>query len=290
MKKCFQIYFFILLVLLIAGCSDRIETPVTGDHNTIYHLPKNENGISAEIILASQTDTKTGTPVDNNDVFVMREDAKVNAFIQIKNRKLYLDKELVFHIDWIKPDGNSFFRKQINLESGDSTSVIESSISIPPERKDSGFYFLRIYLFRELITERKFELITESNFINTAAATLSARIKLYSKSNKKTGKLEGEGAVFRIKKKANVRALVQVKNWGNIDLNQLSFTIDWIGPDLNSIYKKEVGIEEEDSVAVYKSSISIPPKKRDPGDYLIRFYLYDKILAEKNFELKAGSK
>ncbi len=42
----------------------------------------------------------------------------------------------------------------------------------------------------------------------------------------------------------------------------------------------------DDSTSIIKSSISIPPGKREPGKYSFRLYLYDDLIAEKEFELR----
>ncbi len=65
----------------------------------------------------------------------------------------------MFHIDWIDSTGNSLYKKRIDLSPSDSSSRIISSISLSPPKRKVGEYIVRVYLFRELIAEKKFQLV-----------------------------------------------------------------------------------------------------------------------------------
>ena len=106
---------------------------------------------------------------------------------------------------------------------------------------------------------------------------------------KKTGKIIGAGTVFTIKKKAKVRAIIDLENRDDYLDNELKFKVEWIGPDSNSFYSKLIDLSPGDSSSTLKSSISITPKKRQPGNYILRVYLYKTLFAEKKFELHSKS-
>jgi len=162
MKLITLTMFLITLLLLVgAGCSSRIEMPVTGADSTIVYPAKKADGISAKITLCRKVDKKTGKRIGTGTVFTIMEKERVRAFVDLENRFVYGDRELMFHFDWIGVNGRSFYRKRIDLSPDDSSSTINSSISIPPDKRQPGKYILRIYLFRELIAEKKFELLPE---------------------------------------------------------------------------------------------------------------------------------
>ncbi|NNG26910.1 MAG: hypothetical protein HKM87_05250 [Ignavibacteriaceae bacterium] len=228
---------------------------------------------------------KTGKRIGTGTVFYIKEKAKVHAFFDLENRKSFTDKDMMFHIEWIRPDGKSFYRKRIDLLMDDSSSTINSSISITPGKRKQGIYKVRFFLFRELIAEKRFELrdyvpITGKEFDITANITLCRKV------GKKSGKRIGAGTVFTIKNKAKVRAILDLENREDYLDKELKFKVEWIGPNGKSFYRKKIDLSPGDSSSTIKSSISITPKKRKPGIYIFRIYIYKTLLAEKKFELR----
>ncbi len=116
---------------------------------------------------------------------------------------------------------------------------LKSSISISPEKREPGIMLFRLFLFRELIAEKKFQL---SDFvpISEKEFNISANITLFRKVGKKTGKKIGEGTVFTIKKKAKVRAIVDLGNLDEYLEDELKFRLEWIGPNSKSFYTKKI--------------------------------------------------
>lgn len=289
MRKGKVILFIIIgiafIFLLSTSCSSRLETPITEADSTLVYPSKQNDDISARISLFRKVDKKSGNPIGEGTVFTLRDKANIRALIDIQNRFAYGNKELMFHFDWIGPNGKTFYLKRFDLFSKDSTSTIKSSISISPDQRDAGEYKLRIYLFRELIAEKKFEILPKFQFDSLQGEGLTSQITLYRKKSTKTGKLIGEGRSFEIKSKAKVRALVEIKNRFAYGNQELVFRYDWIGPDGKSFYGKQLDLFPNDSTDVIKSSISIPPDKREPGKYSFQIYLYDNLIGQKDFEL-----
>ncbi len=89
----------------------------------------------------------------------------------------------MLHIDWLDSTGNSFYKKRIDFSLTDSSSSIKSSISTSPPKRKAGNYTVRVYLFRELIAEKKFQLI--ESFQDSATVKKKDISKKKSESDKK---------------------------------------------------------------------------------------------------------
>ena len=277
---------FLLLVFLTV-CSDRVKTPSEGDNSTIVYNSKTVNGIEASIIFCEKIKNQTEEPIKENNVFSLNNDSKVYSIVKLKNRELNTDKDLMFHIDWLDSTGNSFFKKRIDLPKDDSSSTLMSLINISPDKREPGNYSLRVYLFRELIAEKNFELgntsveppaIVKSELLEN----IKANITLCKGISKKTKKSFGAGNKFDIKEKAKVFAVIKVENEDS-SIHPLTFYADWIGPNGSSFYKKEVNTKSSNTT--FSSSVSASPNKRQPGKYSLRLYLFEKLISEKEFEL-----
>ena len=275
----------LITLMLLAGCSSRIETPVVTDDSTITYPAKKAGDISAKITLCRKLNKKDGGQIGAGTVFSIMENAKVYAVVDLENQFNLINRELMFHLDWIGPNGRSFYRKQINLSPDDSASTINSSVSISPDKRQAGEYSFRVYYFRELIAEKKFEILPELVVAPSMAEELAPKITLYRKISKKTGKLIGEGNVFAINKKRRVRALINLGNRFAFGNSNLIFHLDWIGPDGKSVYRKQIDLYPDDTTSVINSSISISPDKRLPGNYSFQLFLSGQLIAESKFEL-----
>ena len=120
-----------------------------------------------------------------------------------------------------------------------------------------------------------------------------------SKISKKTGRRLGVKDVFDIGQDEKVYAFVDLANTLARGHRELSFHLVWLDPDEDTIYKKRVEEMAGDSMPALSSVLSLPPKRRSPGRYLFRVYLFRELIAEKAFtvrgdaateqELKSGS-
>jgi len=182
MKRSILILLLVsLLQLILAGCSDRTETLTTGEDSTLVYPSKSIDGIEAKITFCEKVSKKTGDPIKAGTVFSIKENTKVNAVIDLNNRESYRNKLLMFHVDWLDSSGNSLFKKRIDLPTNDSSSKLTSSITISPDKRQPGYYSLRVYLFRELIAEKKFELInvtSNSTTFNSQMITDSIKVRI----------------------------------------------------------------------------------------------------------------
>lgn len=320
LKYLVQILFVICItsvLFLTSGCSSREETPITLDDLTIVYPSKSENGIYAKITFGNKISKKTGTPLNAGVVFKLNETAKLYAFIELMDYQSINQEELMMHIDWVDPSGNSIYKKQIDFSPSDSTSSITSSISISPKKRKVGQYTVCVYLFRELIAEKKFQLVEsfpDSLTVNkkdssikknksennvdvkksiepkNKVETIKADIILCRKLSKKSGKPIGAGNVFTIKDKATVRAIVNFEKKDIKTNEQFKFYFKWLAPDGKSFYNKRVVYTTSNPSFTISNSISITPEKRQPGIYTLQIIFRKKIIAEQKFELVALKK
>lgn len=300
------------LIISLSGCSSRKEKPIILNDSTIVYPSKNEIGIQPKITLSSKISKKTGKPLRTGTIFKLQDNEKLYASVELEKQTKDRDRDLMFHIDWIDSSGNSFYKKRIDISSDDSSSRITSSISISPQKRQTGNYTARLYLFRELIAEKKF-LLVES--INDSAIvkkknkseiknktekkvkvkktkkpeveieTMKAIIVLCRKVSKKTGKPIGSATTFTIKDSAKVKAVVSIEKQDIKTNEQMNFYFNWIGPDGKSFYKKRVVYTTSNPFFTISNSISITPEKRQPGKYKLRVSYRKKIIAEQQFEL-----
>jgi len=278
--------FILSLILMISGCSSRIEVPVILEDSTIVYLPVDSNDISAKITLFRKRSQRNNKLLDRGNVFSLKKNRKVRAIINIENLKLENDAEAMFHIDWVSTNDKSFHKKQVNLSVNDSLSIIESYISISPEIRNVGDYTIKVYYFRELIAEKSFRLLPEVVVPQLVGDEIKANITLYRKKSKTTGKLIGKGTLFKIRKKRNIRATIDIHNRFGYSNRELKFKIKWINEQGKVFYSKRIILPSTDSTSTIKSSISIAPGKHSPGNYTIQVYLFNKIIGEQKFKIR----
>ena len=271
-----------ILLLFTAGCSSRVETAVTTADSTIIYPSKTGRGIEARITFFRKKSRKTGKLIDEGKVFTIRQNRKLRALIELEN---YENQELMLHLEWIGPEQKPFLRKQLHLLPGDTTSI-RSSISISPEKRQAGKYMLRVYLFRELIAEKEFELLPEFWFTESEAKKTKAGITFYRKTSRKNpGKRIGEDTVFVLRKKRNLRADILLKYPSDFNEHKLNFKLNWVNPEGRTFFKKQIQIPPDDTTTLLHSSISISPEKRKAGRYRLKVFLFDELIAEKGFNL-----
>jgi hypothetical protein len=115
--------------------------------------------VIAHIILCRKINKKTGKLIGEGASFEIKKKNKVLALVKLNNLPAAENKKLKFYIDWIGPNDSSLFRKKIDLIAKDSAAIIESSISVYPDKREPGNYAVRIYLSKNLLVQKKFELV-----------------------------------------------------------------------------------------------------------------------------------
>lgn len=127
------------------------------EDSTLVYPSRKAGGVGARITLYEKRSTKSGKLLGEGRLFTMGEDEKVRALVEIENGRALGEAPLLFHLVWLDPKGKSIYTKRIDQHPGDPTEPLEGSISIPPDKREPGLYTLRVYLFRELIAEKTFE-------------------------------------------------------------------------------------------------------------------------------------
>lgn len=286
LRQILRLFFIAVAVeILPTGCSDRASEPVILPDSMIVFPSKKANGISAKITFSRFLAQKSARQSAISNVFPLKEDGNIYAVIELENRFKKTDRELMFHVDWIDPEGKSFYMKRIDLSPGDSTASLISSISVSVDKRLPGKYLLRIYLFRELIAEKYFELRNESE-----VEKVLADIVFFKSIDKESGEMKGIDTVFQIKKKGILRAQIDLQNLHIYQDEELPVRLEWIGPGGESFYSKKIVVKPADTISTLTGSISITPDKREPGEFLLRAYLFDELIAERKFGLQAETK
>lgn len=120
--------------------------------------------VSGDIVFFKSIDKESGKMTGIDTVFEIKKKGILRALISLQNIHIYKDEELPIRLEWIGPDGGSFYNKKIGINPSDTISTITGSISITPDKRQPGPYFLRAYLFDEMIAERRFVLQAEDSF------------------------------------------------------------------------------------------------------------------------------
>jgi uncharacterized protein YcfL len=287
-KQITKLFLVICFAFALNACSSRSNVPLVNDEEQQFIFPpKDSSGINVNTILYNKTDTRTKLPL-GTESFTMYKNAKVYASVNIENYKN--DKDLMFHIDWIDPGGNSFFKKRIDISRNDSLTEINSAISIEPGKRDSGVYSFRVYLFRELIAEKKF-LLSNLNvdslklFPGNNKNNIAAKIILGGRFSKENHSPIDTGSTFYLVDRARIYASANIVNRNNFIKNSISCELTWGDRNDSLFYSKSVFIPCSDSTSLISSSVSISPKIRIPGKYKCKFYIYGYLVAAKYFDL-----
>lgn len=281
-KHTWLFLFLVSILAAISGCSSRNGVPVENEDKTIIYPAKNADDISANIILCRKISKTSGKPIGAGTVFEIKDRENLRALIQLENREKQTN-DLWFHVDWIGPNGKSFFLKSTILHAGDSASDLNSSVSITPELREPGEYRIKLYLFRELIAEKIFTLIPDNGIDENE---VKASVILCRKIDKETGLPIEVDSSFKIRKKGKMNAIVNLTNLNpDDDERELKFRLEWSDDKGDTFFKKKVDFIPTDTIMQLTSSISINPEKREAGVYYFRVYQSGRMLSEKRFEL-----
>jgi hypothetical protein len=283
--RLFKILLILSMVLLLGTeCSDREMTAMILSDSTILYPSHDTGKINAGITLCRSV-KKNGKRIGTGTVFTIREEESVRACIDLTNCRFEEGRSLMFHIDWMDGDDNSIFMKRIDLSPADSATTLMSSLSVSPGKREPGSYKVRIYLFREMISEKIFRLISEAQ---AESERLKAKLTLCRSMDKTTGERIGTDTVFTIGDKEKIRAFADITDPGKRIASEMTFLFDWTDTTGKSLYRKEIMIASLDSAGLLTSAISISPENREPGEYILKLYLSDEVVAEQKFEIRAA--
>lgn len=276
--KKYNFFFMLMLPLLwsLAGC---------WQHKPIDISTRNNDSTSI-ITLCRSYSSETWRSEGTARAFPLFGDDDIRAIFDINH--LIADgfvRPQIFHIEWLDNENDLLYRKQVDLQPGDSTRWLESSISVSPQTRKPGIYQIRLYHFREMVALQKFELLPMDSIIETWVPQLQPEIILYNKTSRKTGEMIGVGNEFEIREKGYVRAQMILKKTIKPVTHELQLAVDWMDSGDSSFFRKDITLYPGDSLTDISSSISIPPDKRTPGNYRLQLWLFDTVVAERAFRL-----
>ena len=110
-------------------------------------------------------------------------------------------------------------------------------------------------------------------------------ISFCRKVDRENGELIGEGNEFIIMNEGRVQAIVSLSDFIQNSNKPSMFHFDWISASGYTTYLRQVDYIPNDSVDFIRSSISLNPDIRSPGEYKLRIYYFREMIAEKNFIL-----
>jgi hypothetical protein len=62
------------------------------------------------------------------------------------------------HFVWLNLERKRVFKRMVEYAPNDSVQTLTSSMSLTPAKRSAGRYSLQVFLFREQIAEKSFEL------------------------------------------------------------------------------------------------------------------------------------
>lgn len=282
-----RIYNLLLIVLcgtVFISCATRDHSPVINNDSTYVYPAKNSEDINVNIILGNRTGSITGKPVLQGQYFPIGEKERVYSMITIENRQKHISQDHMFHVEWINQNNRVFYRKQTILTSADTSDFILSSVGT--SMRQAGDYRIRVYYFRELIAEKTFKLVPENVYADSIRNKLGAQITFCRRIDKTTGERIGIDSIFYNGKKRWVTAIIDFHQKPIFEHDELKFRMEWIGPDNKVSYNKLLSYSHEDKDYVLRSSLSLKPDKRQPGDYRVNVYFFRYLIASGKFTLK----
>jgi hypothetical protein len=90
--------------------------------------------------------------------FEIEEGASVRATIRLENVYARGKRPIMFHFVWLNPEKKRVFKRMVEYMPNDSTQTLSSTLSLTPTKRSAGHYSLQVFLFREQIAEKWFEL------------------------------------------------------------------------------------------------------------------------------------
>lgn len=113
-----------------------------------------------EIVLDDHSENHSDNKDFENPVFTLREHGWLRAGIRLNLPAGLKNGICDFVISWSGPDGEPFFTKEFAVKTGKSRVVLQSSISIPPGKRDPGKYNISLLLQDELLAKKQFSLVS----------------------------------------------------------------------------------------------------------------------------------
>ncbi len=188
MRHGFLLLLIALSALVLVGCTqDSVNEFKEAQAELSTNPVAMDDILSADIIFCRRTGKKTGKVFGKSDAFTMKEKSSVSGVAQFEN--VEVGKTYAVHLVWLRPDMHEMFRyyaevtveqtesgtylseilrkkmadkhylRQKQWESDSPSFQLSSKFNTSLGKvREPGTYTLRVYLHRELLLEREFEL------------------------------------------------------------------------------------------------------------------------------------
>ena len=294
-QRFLPIGLMLLGAALVAGCGQAIveEYNFTQSQKALGYDP-DPKAFDAELVLCRTVAKDSGRRIGEGDIFSVAEGNRVRAFLDVRNQPL--EKIHAWHMVWLRPgDEKELFRKYAEVKireaeegyeaelvwkkaedlnqfktvvqkNAEPVFTLNTAYNVAPEKnRRLGRHGFRVYLNRELLFEKSFELI-------------GCDVAL-------SGPGDAAGENFVIPKKGKVDAAVALSGLepGKTYRGKLT----WHKPGGKKLFGKEIEFTAiEDSTAALAASLDIAKnKKRKPGKYQLKVYVNDCQVAREKFTL-----
>jgi hypothetical protein len=147
-----------LALLIVSGCASRSETPFYAEDSTRVYPGLKPGDVTATVTFCERYERDSGQRIDVGRMFEINERRRVWAIVDLENPLARGSRPLDFHLVWLWPDASTLYAKRLTYTPSEEDRPLVTNISIAPERRDPGRYAFQVYLFRELIAEKTFEL------------------------------------------------------------------------------------------------------------------------------------
>jgi len=264
--------FLITLMVIMSACSQNDIKPESA--STV--------ALTAKIDFFTHYDKETGVPLNRDTIFSLHDKGNIRCVVNFDNLSFGKYPVHLVHLDWIGTDEKSIFMKRNDIVSPDNIPL-SSSMTISPDKRKPGFYTLKVYYFRDLIAEKSIALIPEGTINEIVSERLKPKVAFGRNISKKSGLLVQKDSVFDISNTRRIHAFVDFVKPEFYENRKLLFTLQWIAPNGSSFYEKKVGHLPGETENFITTSVSVSADKRPTGEYRLKVFLFDELIADKSF-------
>jgi hypothetical protein len=241
----------------------------------------------ATLTFCRKIDKSTGERIGVDSVFYGGPKKWLTAIADFQRRPVF-DDVMRFRMEWIGPDNQINYNKLLTFLPKDSLKPVRSSVSLKSEKRPPGKYTVNLYFFQYLLARNSFTLLAEEKHTDKKIPKQHfgpVPIRLFVQKDQQPAEETQLNPVFYLSPGVKLHTSVDISRT-SID-KEGEIIIQWINPTNKVFFKKAVALTSAESLTDIRSSISIDPDKRTPGQYAVRIMYQKKMAAEKRFRLIA---
>lgn len=220
------------------------------------------------------------TKKDDDNIFHLGKNSNVRLKVSINPLEDLISYDEDYTIKWLDNKGKTFYQKAL-VPPTHNRKTFYSSIGLEPQKRDTGHYSVQLCLFDQVVDERQFIVKPEIKIIDPK---VQASIRFCSDYNTESKSLQNINTEFLLNEKDRVYAVVDLKCSNFTDFSSQNLYLHWVNPEGKKFFKKKLSFIPGTTERL-SSSISIPPGKRDAGDYSLQVRYNGKTITQKSFKL-----